>query len=386
MSILTEPVVRRPGLASKPKRPSSLRLSFGPGEAPTEQSDGDAPGLAATPKKSRLGGVAAAERRLPRSSLSSELLPFRAGQADDRPSYSKDYINELKQSTPSTPKDLTVHNPSADGTSGSALDMVSKFGPLVSVNDTPAIPTDAEIKEKKERRARLAKEKEFISLHGSDDEDDNRVLPWEKPKYAETRLVPDDEDVAEGFDEFVEDGKIALGRKTERELKRRRRAEMAEMIAEAEGSGSDQETDDSEYERKAAYDAAQTRAGTYGHHNRELDGQRPRTPPKITPLPEMSDAVGRLRKSLAAMEETKAAKLKKLELLRREKKEIADMEIRVQSELKDTGERFEKLRIEAGLTGANGAEVQPCDSPMVDRGLESLGTMPLHMASEDSDD
>ena len=34
-----------------------------------------------------------------------------------------------------------------------------------------------------------------------------------KEKYPETRLVAEDEVVAEGFDQFVEDPRIALGKK-----------------------------------------------------------------------------------------------------------------------------------------------------------------------------
>src|SRR5256886_8117286 len=63
-------------------------------------------------------------RRPPRSTLfpyttlfrSPDALPLQSTSAtsEDRPSYSKDYLNELRNSTPSTPKDLSSYNSSIE--------------------------------------------------------------------------------------------------------------------------------------------------------------------------------------------------------------------------------------------------------------------------------
>lgn len=148
------------------KKKSKLRLSFGPGEVnPDAPSDDDADSAVFTPKKSNLSRTARAknaERKMLRPALSSENLAFRAGNAVDRPSYSKDYLAQLKQSTPSTPKSHL----SEDDASKKDLDIASKFGPLTTLGaNKSAIPSATEIKEKKERRARLAKEQEYISMH-----------------------------------------------------------------------------------------------------------------------------------------------------------------------------------------------------------------------------
>lgn len=361
------------------KKKSKLRLSFGPGEVnPDAASDDDGESAVFTPKKSNLSRIASAknaERKTLQPALSSEDLAFRAGNAVDRPSYSKDYLAQLKQSTPSTPKSHL----SEDDASKKDLDIASKFGPLTTLGaNKSAIPSATEIKEKKERRARLAKEQEYISMHPSDSEEERLDLVMQpKEKYPETRLVREDEDVLEGFDDFVEDGRIVLGRKAEREEKRKKREEMEAMILQAEGAGSDGSNaseDESEVERNEAYEAAQTRAGTYGSKRDDGDGiKRPKTPPRVTAVPELGAVLLKLRQGLAEMEQAKLAKLRKLEELRLERKGINEQEVWIQGQLKETGERYEKLRIEAEAAGAppNSENQKP------ERGLDSLRTTPM---------
>jgi hypothetical protein len=310
-----------------------------------------------TPKKSTLSRQAVEKNALRKalvSTLSSEHLPFR--QSDDRPSYSLDHLNELRSSTPSTPKDLKSLSDDEDG-AGKTLDLASKFGSNLAVYQDSAIPTDAEIKEKKERRARLAKE-EYIALS---DEDNNRneisLLP-RKPN-PNTRLVRDDEDIAEGFDEFVEDGGIAVGRKAEREQKRRHEAEIRDLINEAEGS-SEADSDDSEAERRAAYEAAQTRAGMDGLQKEATNRYppRPRTPPKITPLPSLNACLERLRESLVGVQHARMQKVRRMEEIQREKADIATREVEIQELIREAGERYEKLRGEVEVSSERKGVIQ----------------------------
>lgn len=341
--------------------------------------DDDAPAVVFTPKKSNLSRQAVEKNALRKSlapSLSSEHLPFR--QTEERPSYSKNYLDELKTSTPSTPKDLKSLSDVEDGQS-KALDLAAKFGSDPELQQDSAIPTDAEIREKKERRARLAKEEEYINL--SDDDESNEISLLPQKQKPETRLVRDDEDIAEGFDEFVDDGRVALGKKAEREQKRRQEAQMRELINEAEGS-SDEDTDDSEAERKAAYEAAQTRAGMDGLRKEDpyARPRRPKTPPKITPLPTLTACLERLQASLASMQYTKMQKIKRMEELQREKADIAVREEEIQRLLKEAGENYEKLRAEAGLAEGehrNGQSMIGDGTSTPGRGLESLGNTPI---------
>ncbi|KAE8448515.1 hypothetical protein EG329_009396 [Mollisiaceae sp. DMI_Dod_QoI] len=383
------PTIGRSSSLVKKKKPAASRLSFGPGEI----ISGDAAEAleddeAFTPKKPTLGRRVM-EGNAIRRSLPYQSLPVRSNEDDDeRPTYSKDYLNELKSSTPTTPKDLqALHATTEDEDmldaselQGATVVDVDNYG---ASSSAAYIPTEAEIKEKKDRRARLAHEKDYISL--DDDGDDRRqisLLPRKKEK--ETRLVREDEDLGEGFDEFVEDGKISLGKKAEREARKRQRKEMADMIHQAEGS-SEAESDDSEAERRAAYEAAQTRAGMDGLHkpDEDLDRSTAQVPSRITPLPGLSECLERLQNTLSSMEQELAKRQRKLEESKQEKLDIVKREAEVQDLLKQAGARYAALKADT-----NGAIADPqalVDAQnsglslplMADRGLESFGNTPV---------
>ncbi|KAM5457541.1 hypothetical protein MaudCBS49596_000736 [Microsporum audouinii] len=369
-SIEQEPVVRKP--TSKPKRKSKLHLSFGVGGTSMTDDVSDE-GEVVIPKKTgiRRNNLDRPSTRKPLNS--SEPLPVRVGRDEDRPSYSKDYLQELRNSTPSTPKNVSL--PDTEDEKEKALNIAEKFGEVVQYTGHSAIPSEAEIREKKERRSRLAKEQEYISLNDTGVEDDGDEWSLsKKPLEIETRLVRDDEDFAEGFDEYVEDGRIAMGRRAEIEQKRRQRADMKELINDAEDLSDE---DDSETERRAAYESAQTRAGMDGlkRENHEVV-TRPKTPPKITSLPTLASKLAGLRMTVTSMENSKTQLVSRLEELRKEKVEIAERETEIQNLLKEAGDKYEKLRAEAGQTATTEKLITGADVG-ADHGLDSLGTMSL---------
>jgi hypothetical protein len=325
-----------------------------------------------------------------RSSLLAGSLPSRQLDDDDnRPSYSVESLQELKDSTPTTPRDITTDTSNSEvedeSSNAKALDLSSKFGSSLSRYQQPsAIPTAAEIAEKKARRARLAKEQaaeEFISLDPSDPEldddnvmrDDNgRLMLKPKDKYgqSESRLIQDDEDIMENFDEFTEaDGKILLGRKAEAQGARKRKQDMAAQIAEAEGA-SDSDSNASERERNEAFEAAQTRHGTYSSHptTDPYADARPRTPPKISPLPTLDGVIERLRKQVSDLQSSRMQKLQEMEALQREKIRLGEEEIRIQKALRETADKFAQLRAEKGISGPRAKEGTPAllDVPMAE--------------------
>jgi hypothetical protein len=386
-----KPTIGRSNSLMKKKKPTASRLSFGPGEI----ISGDAAEAledeeSSAPKKAAFGRRIIEGNAL-RKSLPYQGLAPRDTEAEERPKYSKDYLSELKSSTPTTPKDLQSLLPKVEDEEGldaselegaMIVDIDEKFGTSIP----PLIPSEAEIREKKERRARLAKEQDFISFNDTQGDDRRQLshislLP--RKKAAESRLVREDEDLGEGFDEFVEDGRISLGKKQEREARKRQRKEMADMIHQAEGT-EDEESDDSEAERRAAYEAAQTRAGMDGLHKPtdKRESSSVQMPSKITPLPVLSECLERLQNTLNSMEQDLARRKKKIEDLRQEKGDIAAREVEVQDLLKQAGDRYAALKADTNGAVADPRSLAEGKSGFlphlpIDRGLESFGNTPV---------
>lgn len=393
------PGVVRAGSSAKRKPKAATRLSFGPGEIISGDAAEALDEELFQPKKT-----------IPRRGidLGASRLSLGARYGDDdgeeqRPKYSKDYLNELKESTPTTPKDLLESAPLED----EGLDASELEGAMIVDTDetkpteTAYIPSATEIAEKKERRARLAHEQDFISLEpGPNDRYAGgsmvSLLPQRK---KETRLARDDEDVMEGFDEMVQDAPIALGRKAEREAKKMQRKMISQAIQEAEGS-SDEDTDDSEAERKAEYEAAQTRAGMDGL--KKISGAAAIIPPKITPIPSLAECLGRLQSTLEGMEKELTKSKWELAQHEKEKAEIEEREKEVQRLLREAGDRYSSLRLGAGTempevdvgdvksfvgsAAASGLLSNKLGGETKGRGLESIGSTPLTNESDKRED
>ncbi|KAL2756698.1 hypothetical protein ACRALDRAFT_1075560 [Sodiomyces alcalophilus JCM 7366] len=393
------PVVVRPSIGRK-KRSSSSRLAFGQSR---DTSDDNGGASSATPKKTTtLGQKALENSAVKKSSAFSQRLPLRRFESDDddRPRYSKESLAELQNSTPRRPQGESVSTPHGQAADEMELD-ASELEGAVIVNDgeysgalaatapthKTTILTDAQIQERKQRRSRLAQEQEqdgFISLEN--EYEDGPIVA--KPS-SDTRLVPEDEDLGEGFDDFVEDGGLSLGKKAEREARDRRRREMAERIQEAEGN-SEEDSDDSEAERRAAFEAAQTRSGMDGLAKPQV-ARRPdesllQAPPKITPLPELEGCLDGLRVTLQNMEAELREKRARVAELKDEKTAILKREGEVQSLLDEAGRKYNAAlggrgavgpsALEAGASPARQIQNAGLSELAVERGLESFGTTP----------
>ncbi|KAK3309358.1 nineteen complex-related protein 2-domain-containing protein [Chaetomium strumarium] len=420
--VVVRPVLGRSGSSRLKKRPSSSRLSFGTNASTADEDEEDnaTPSVVAkpfTPKKP-LGQRLLEKNALRRTSSLQSLtgrLPVRFGGEEERPKYSKEYLEELQSSTPNTPQNLASLQIRDDGDEMELDESELEGALVVQQTDVAATPpastptaaahilTEAEIRERKERRARLAKEAEFISLEdGSDDEETERGqggrmsvnLPSKKKR--ESRLIAEDEDLGEGYDEFVSDGGLALGKKAEREAAKRHRQEMAELIHAAE-EGSDAETDDSEAERRAAYEAAQRRAGMDGLHRphdpdgMDLDGSMtgPDAIPRMKPLPKMNEVLQRMRDIVRGLEDQVTRKRARIEDLEKEKEEILAREKEVQEILNQAGAKYQAVVASAGGQAGDVEKIVSGQSPLrplppgivgdfqpVERGLESFGATP----------
>ncbi|KAK1764731.1 nineteen complex-related protein 2-domain-containing protein [Phialemonium atrogriseum] len=411
--IVIRPSIARSGSMRQKKKSSSSRLSFGPGE-----STDDDVGAAPTPKKTTLGKKALENNAIKKSS-SLQNLPTRfLGGEEDRPRYSKEYLDELQSSTPNTPDNLaslriaddeedvemSLDPSELDG--ATVVQSSSTDAVAVAPSRQPAatVLTEGQIREKKERRARLAREADFISLDDGDDDGDNEdgsdaetgattVSVQFSKKKAESRLMAEDEDLGEGYDEFVEDGGLSVGRQAEREARRRQRREMAELIHAAE-EGSDAESDGSEAERRAAYEAAQRRAGMDGLRRADDDddgGDGVNVIPRMRPLPDLEDCLLRMRGLVQGLEDEVTRKRARIAEMRKEKEEILRREREVQEVLDRAGAKYQSL---AGAPASDVARMAT-QSPLrpippglagdlpVERGLESFGTTPTRRLDDE---
>ena len=376
---VVRPMNSRSGSARQKSRPKpSSKLSFGV-EAADATADDD------VPKKPSLG-----QRTLENSAFKKGLgtrgLPVRSMQEDDddRPRYSKEYLAELQSTTPNTPQDvssLAINDPDEMELDASELEgaMIVDSSAAIPAKHETTMLTDAEIREKKERRARLAQESGFLSM---EDDDDGMRL---RPKKEETRLKAEDEELGEGFDDYVEDGGLSLGKRAERERKKQERAKMAELIHNAEGNDTDSSAD-SDAERRIAYESAQTRAGMDGlkKPRKDPNGALLQVPPKITPLPVLSECIARLQASLKAMEEDVSSKARRVQQLQTERQEIIKREGEVQALLDETGKRYQEAMGKGGIENgsADGAPAVAKSELAGERGLESLGATPRRNGEE----
>lgn len=399
----------------KPKKASS-KLSFGIGG---EAEEGDGYALGGT----QSNGETQPPKRKPKG-VSIQRLPMRAFGTvddDDRPRYSEAYLAELQSSTPNAPPPPSPpttggaaddNGGDEDESSAMELDASELEGALVV--DLPAeggllrtggvgaaqtaILTETEIRERKERRSRLAgqvKAKDFIALDGSDEESDaeertrRQLDPFAyidsgvrlkgrdgdgEGDDDESRLVRDDEDFAEGFDAYVEDGGLALGRKAERAAKAKKRLEVAEMIAQAEGGGGgggggkqagsaiaatvadhDDSSDSDEAAQRIAFEVAQSRAGMEGLAKRSGGTVSAREsgatsssaaaaiPLNITPLPELSVSLAAFRATLAEQQAKLAARRRRAEDLEEEVAGVEERKKEVQVLFDQAGQKLEAL-------------------------------------------
>lgn len=217
-----------------------------------------------------------------------------------------------------------------------------------------SIPSATEIAEAKQRRARKAQEanaEDFVALEDYDS--DGEFKPqrmqvstlFDRSAEKDTRLVRDDEDMAEGFETFVDDpGKVTLSRKAKKEQERKEKENMRSMIEEAEDSSDES---DSSAERNNAYETAQTSRGMDGLSLKQRHSERPQQPREITPIPKLSAVLARFREGIQGLDFERVRLEKRRADIQKEKTEIASREENIQRLLAETGEKFERLRREA---------------------------------------
>ncbi|CAK7229992.1 hypothetical protein SBRCBS47491_007436 [Sporothrix bragantina] len=493
--VVVRPGLGRSGSRRNKKRLStastSSRLSFGGGLGGGDDDDGgdDSGPVVVTPNKRGAGSASSLTQRVLetnafRKSLSGRLPtrhrapddeeddkdeaggkgPSGYDDDDDRPRYSQAYLDELQSSTPNTPQNLSSlrrkNGIQDNGDNGEVMDLdpseldgamvvdESELGFSSAAAETssalstglpaPAakVLTETEIQERKDRRARRALEGDYDP--DADDEENGEYISLltdeqkEKKREKErTRLVREDEDLGEGYDEFVEDKEaLSIGRKAERAARKKRKEEMAALInaaemgddaAGGEGGAANDNGDDSEAERRAAYDAAQTRAGMEGLHHRTRNGNgdddgdlvggvHGTVPiPRMRALPDLTTCLKLMQSAVEALEVDAAQHRRKLNEVEQEKAEITAREAEVQAVLDAAAAKYQTVlggNPATAATATTDPTVNNTQSPLrsmpalgqsplralppgltgdypVQRGLESLGTTPTRRPHPD---
>ncbi|KAK6509339.1 hypothetical protein TWF481_004092 [Arthrobotrys musiformis] len=346
------PIFKRKSASAKPRKNISRPLISLEDPHLDEQTDSTSKPLVI--KKSSLSRQItdstnpSTSKEKPRAALKPSTLPsnsFSQLTLTSRPTYSKEALAELKGSTPTTP----LHKNDADTPMPDApedpLNVSGKFAAerasAAQAAKDLSIPDSTTIKALKARRALLAQNADYISLSSSS---------------KGGRLKPQDDD--EDLETFVEDGGLALGKRAEREKERRRREDIKEAIDMVERPSDEEDSND---EENGEWEENRLRTGGYGSNRESIEEKLRKPPAVITPLPDFQEALANLKGILAGMNEQMEEKSKRVEELLSEKEMIEQREKELQALLKETSEKYERLRVEAST------------ALHVGRGLESFG-------------
>merc|ERR1712025_1092559 len=164
------------------------------------------------------------------------------------------------------------------------------------------------------------------------------------------------------------------------ERKKQDRKQMAELISAAEGDSSE----DSDAERRIAYEAAQARAGMDGLKKARKDPAEEllKVPSKITPIPSLTECIGKLQLSLRTMEADLRSKEAHVQKLRDESAQITKREAEVQALLDETGKQYQNAMGKGSVQEKTAPQPGVGAEMLGERGLESIGTTP-HRNDED---
>ena len=246
-----------------------------------------------------------------------------------RPAYTKEYLAQLRDSTPSTPKDLSRY------LSDDSLE--SAKSPAPTTKARPAeILDEAVIRALKERRREKARGEDYISL---DDE-------GTKPR----RLDSDDEDL---YQSYV-DEPVRLQKNMEAAQQKHKKEQIREALYQSDSEAMS-EVDDNEWENQQI---ARAQPSLVKPVKRNLHAM----PAEIPPVPTFAVALAKLQGRLEAMKTRRDELLESLTQLEKETEEIREREEHLQESLTKAGKEYDMLREEFKGTGAN-------------RGLDEVGEL-----------
>ncbi|KAK9240579.1 nineteen complex-related protein 2-domain-containing protein [Lipomyces kononenkoae] len=287
-----------------------------------------------------------------RNKLAPNLPSFPSGNATRTPMYSKAYLDELRDSTPTTPAEYTNSGMNADEEGD--LDMLDDSRYTVDTaegDDVSAIPDEALINhliERRHKKAESFRKDEFISLDDEADNDEAQsdmdgVEMDDKHEHERTSRLQREDDVLENEYEMLaegSDGRIPLSATQEAAQKMQRRRDIEEMINDREDEegqvgeeygyiGENDSGSDSGWEqaqiRKGAFGSrafSTKQAEVRGNGIPKQSGTRQPSFRVLQQLPDLESVIKRLTVILDGMREERDSHLKLLEELNTQKEEI----------------------------------------------------------------
>ncbi|KAK9322469.1 nineteen complex-related protein 2-domain-containing protein [Lipomyces orientalis] len=298
-----------------------------------------------------------------RTKLVPDLPGFPSKASANTTTYSKSYLDELRDSTPTTPAAYTSSHQNADEPGDIEMLDDSLYGEDTATGESVAgIPDEALVNhlvERRHKKAEAYRKDDFISLddNASDEEVDANmegVEMYDKPEQERMGRLQREDDVVENEYEMLaegSDGRIPLSAAQETEQKKQRRRDIEEMIKEHEdeaaevgneylyGAGDDSSSD-------SGWEQAQIQKGVFGSkafstNPTEADsngvpkqsGTQESSFMVLQELPDLESVIRRLNVTLDSVREQRDSHLKVLEELNTQKQEIDAREKQVKEAL-----------------------------------------------------
>src|SRR5271170_4730702 len=311
--------INRPAL-NKKSSGSKLKLSFGA----EEEVDDDQPFIPkrsnlskqVTESKGRKFGLQAYLSIILKTNSSDALptTPSDSATLASRPTYTKEYLSQLRDSTPSTPKDISRYL--SDNTPDSETSAPATTARPAEILD------EAVIRALKERRRDRARGEDYMSLE-------------ETGTKTKSRRRDSDDD--EMYRTYVDEA-VPLQKNMEAAQKAHKKSQIQEALYISD-SDAMSDVDEDEWENQQI---AKTAPALVKRGKRELYPM----PSEIPPPPTVAGAMTRLQEQLAKMKTRRAELVEVVTQLEKEAEEIREREEAVQESLTKAGKEYDMLREE----------------------------------------
>ena len=266
-----------------------------------------------------------------------------------RPSYTKDYLSQLRDSTPSTPKDISRYLSEDDSLPDSLDSHTQDPGPSARPAE---ILDEAVIRALKERRRdRATYGDDYLSLDGA-----------AAAKSSSRRGRGQDSDDEETYLKYVHEP-VRLQKDMEAAQKAHKKSQIQEALRRGDSDDSEamSEVSSDEWENQQIAKAAPSLVKSV---KRDIHA----VPEEIIPIPSVQGALARFRAQVDEMKRRRNEIKSVMEELERQRGEIIAREEFVQESLAKAGKEYEELNEEFKASGVN-------------RGLDEVGDFGTPTAS-----